>query len=146
MADVIAELHGESFEIGWSVASVRSLLTTPGTFAVIAVAENDRPEGFIMARIAAGEGEILSLATRPTSRRSGVARQLLEEALQILARQNCKDCFLEVAEDNAAALHLYRGCGFGNIGRRTAYYRSGYQSDSKDALILRCGLANSASN
>jgi len=40
--------------------------------------------------------------------------------------------FLEVAEDNEAAIHLYRSLGFQPIGRRPAYYR---RADGRVAAI-----------
>jgi ribosomal-protein-alanine N-acetyltransferase len=44
--------------------------------------------------------------------------------------------FLEVADDNPAALALYEGSGFEQAGRRRAYYA---RPDARraDALVLR---------
>jgi ribosomal-protein-alanine N-acetyltransferase len=47
--------------------------------------------------------------------------------------------FLEVAEDNAAALALYTAAGFATTGRRRAYYRRP-GGLLVDALMLRSPL------
>ena len=60
----------------------------------------------------------------PGLRRRGHARRLLDGALARAAKDGAKAVFLEVAEDNLAALDLYRACGFATIGRREGYYRS----------------------
>jgi ribosomal-protein-alanine N-acetyltransferase len=92
-----------------------------------------------MIQVAADESEILSIATAPAARRAGLAHALLVEAAARAALSQAKAMFLEVAEDNSAALALYRSCGFGVHGRRRGYYiRSGVQP--ADALLLRVKL------
>jgi ribosomal-protein-alanine N-acetyltransferase len=54
-------------------------------------------------------------------------------------RGDAKRIFLEVAEDNEAALALYRKLGFVELGRRKRYYeRAG--SEPVDALTLALTL------
>ena len=50
--------------------------------------------------------------------------------------------FLEVAEDNVAARALYERAGFGQIGRRKAYYAAP-DGGRTDALVLALDLAAS---
>jgi len=78
---------------------------------------------FIILSVAAGQAEILTLTTALNARRQGLARQLLDQASSALKKQKITELFLEVAEDNAAAIALYRSAGFTPIGRRPAYYR-----------------------
>jgi len=78
---------------------------------------------FIIVSAPAEQAEILTIATRETARRQGFGRQLIDHTVEQLRDQNASELFLEVAEDNAAALALYRGAGFLPIGRRPAYYR-----------------------
>ena len=70
---------------------------------------------------------------------SGLARALLIEAAAEAVKRGATTMFLEVAEDNLAALALYRDCGFTAHGRRRAYYMRG-GAQPVDALMLRVQL------
>jgi ribosomal-protein-alanine N-acetyltransferase len=96
-------------------------------------------QAFVLIRTAAGESEILTLATAPDARRQGMARALLVDAAAAAARQQVTAMFLEVAEDNRAALALYRGLGFVSNGRRPRYYRRS-NADWVDAVMLRANI------
>jgi ribosomal-protein-alanine N-acetyltransferase len=136
----LARIHQASFDECWGEDWFRSLLNRSGNLALVAknAAATDL-QSFILVQIAADESEILSIGTAPTARRSGLARALIAEAAAKAALRQAKAMFLEVAEDNFAALALYRSCGFAAHGRRRAYYiRSGGQA--VDALMLRVKL------
>jgi len=127
-AVVIAFLHGECFpDDKWSAAAVSEVLAMPGAFGFLAPGEaldHDpaAPHGFLVALAVAEECEILALGVRPAMRRHGVARRLLDCLLATVAGSSAA-VLLEVAEDNAAALALYRRAGFYRVGRRPSYYR-----------------------
>ncbi len=137
-ARAIAALHAASFRRGWSEDEIERLLldrnvlghrvTIGGTLA-----------GFILSRIAADEAEILSVATDRARRGRGLARALLRHHLGHLAGRGVRSVFLEVGEDNEAARRLYGRAGFGEIGRREAYYQDG-SADASAALVLRRDL------
>lgn len=75
--------------------------------------------GFIVSRPVAGqEWEILNLAVPPSSRRQGVARQLLRDVLE----RHRGEFFLEVRESNAPARTFYEKAGFRLVTRRSQYY------------------------
>jgi ribosomal-protein-alanine N-acetyltransferase len=76
----------------------------------------------------ADEAELLNLCTASPSRRKGVASALLEK----LRFDASGDIFLEVAENNDAAIALYTRLGWVPIGRRAAYYPSG-----ADAVVMK---------
>jgi len=78
---------------------------------------------FIIASFAADQAEILTLVTDPKLRRSGFARQLLAASETEFRARGGDIVFLEVAEDNIAAIALYKSCSFKPLGRRPAYYR-----------------------
>lgn len=124
-AATLAAIHAEAFPPGerWNTAAFADLLGMPGVCGWL-----DPEGGFILAREAGGEAEVLTLAVVPQARRQGVARRLVTSAVALLA---CP-VFLEVGEDNAAALSLYRSAGFAECARRRAYYGAG-----RDALVLR---------
>lgn len=135
-AEVLAELHQECFEEGWSAASFQATLETPGSFGYIAVSpSDDEPLGFGVFRVGGGEGEVLSIATRPSERGRGVAKALMHAALHEASEVGVETFFLEVAVDNVQAIGLYQALGFKETGRRPGYY--GRENGPRvDALIM----------
>ena len=114
--DLLAEVHATAFEQPWDAASFASLLGQDGV-AVLGDAD-----GFVLIRTVAGESEILTLAVRPEARRRGYGRLLVEGAVHQAGLDGATQLFLEVAEDNTAALALYRLTGFNQVGLRVGYY------------------------
>jgi ribosomal-protein-alanine N-acetyltransferase len=136
----LTRLHRTSFDAAWSEASFRETLVRPGALAFVGkdAAATDL-QSFIVIQLAADESEILTIATVGGARRAGLAHALIMEAAATAASHHAKAMFLEVAEDNSAALGLYRKCGFAEHGQRRAYYtRSG--GPPVDALLLRVKL------
>lgn len=138
-AESLARLHGECFPDRWNAESLRSLLHRPGCFALLA-GSDDSFGAFILVQLAGGEAEIQSLGTRCAARRGGFARSLVECAATESFRRGARSMFLEVAEDNGAALALYRNLGFAEVGKRRGYYPRGKEKPAADALILRNSL------
>ena len=139
-AALLASLHRQCFEDAWDEASFRSLLEGQGVFALTAKdASATESQAFILIQVVAEQSEILSIGTLPNARRSGLARVLLGEAAREALTRKAREMFLEVAEDNGAALALYSAAGFASAGRRRSYYgRPG--GFLVDALMLRSPL------
>ncbi len=91
--------------------------------------------GYLFARAAADEAEILNLAVREDHRRRGIGRCLLETALGDFWRVGVRTVYLEVRESNEAGQTFYQALGFREVGRRRSYY----QKPCEDALILARG-------
>jgi ribosomal-protein-alanine N-acetyltransferase len=124
----LAALHAQCFPDAWDAAAITALLATPGAFAF------HSHDGFVLARAAGGEGEILTLAVAPAARGRGLGRALLQAAITKAQSLGAETMFLEVGADNPAALALYAGLGFAKVGDRKAYY------NGRDALVLRLPL------
>ncbi len=144
-ARLMAALHAPAFpKEPWPADAMATMLESPGVFGLIIAAASPGPaptpaQGFILCRMAADEGEVLTLAVLPEMRRRGLGARLLERAQATLATCGITTLFLEVAEDNPAALALYQGSGFTQIGRRPHYYQRG--AGRVAALVLSCPLA-----
>jgi ribosomal-protein-alanine N-acetyltransferase len=123
-AEDCERMHGASFAFGWSKFDFESYLTDAHIIADGAIAEGRKGEmgGFILSRLTPPDAEILTFAVDPTRRGGGVGRMLLDKHLENLERGGARLVFLEVADDNAAALKLYGRAGFKEIGRRENYY------------------------
>lgn len=91
--------------------------------------------GFVAARAAAGQGEILNVAVHPQYTRRGIGRQLLAHALAELHVYGTMQISLEAAEHNAAANRLYEQAGFHRCVRRKNFYGVG-----RDAWIWEKNL------
>ena len=129
----LADLHAGAFSAPWDAAAFESLLGQAGVFAI------EAPEGFILIRSVADEAEILTLAVEPAARRRGVGARLVREGAAAAAARGATRLFLEVADDNPAALALYAGAGFAEAGRRPGYYARP-DGRRQDALILALNL------
>lgn len=131
-AGTMARIHAAAFPPGeaWSRDIFLLQLVLPNVIGLI-----DRAGGLILLRHAAGEGEILTLATDAARRRHGIGRRLLHHATEVLRDSGVAALFLEVSVTNCAARALYAGTGFRSVGRRRQYY-----ADGADALVMRLDL------
>ena len=129
-AALIAGMHHVCFAEPWTEKAMAELLALPGVHGWLACSEG-RPEGVVMARIAADEAEILTILVLPPYRRHGLARRLLDAALDNARTRGAGKMFLEVASSNQGAMQLYTKVGFIQVGRRKRYY-----ADGVDALLL----------
>lgn len=130
--DDMASLHTRAFagqDRAWSRDEFGTLLSGNTVFSV------GGTEAFAIGRAVAGEAELLTIATAPEARRKGLARAVLRAFEAEAERRNAVQFFLEVSEDNTAALALYRAEGYAEVARRAAYYR---RPDGRpvDALIM----------
>jgi len=135
----LAALHDACFADGWSADSLGVLLASPGVFALVAERDGG-PVGFVMARNAANEAEILTLAVLPAARRTGLGRALVGEAARRARLDGAALMFLEVAIANNAARALYGALGFEEAGRRKGYYVEHPGAAPSDALVLKAQL------
>ncbi len=139
-AGEVANLHGRLFSPGWDEAGMKALLEHPAATSLMAVSGNPKTVvGFVIGQLASDEAEILSIGTAPDWQRAGLGRMLLEGLIRAAKRGEAKRLFLEVAEDNEAALALYRALGFQETGRRKNYYQRPDGSKT-DALTLALDL------
>jgi ribosomal-protein-alanine N-acetyltransferase len=134
----IGELHGASFRRGWSEDEIERLLLDRSVITHRATIGRAFA-GFVMSRVAAGEAEILSIAVAASKKERGLAGRLLRHHLGRLVALAVRTVFLEVDEDNAPALRLYRKAGFREVGRRAGYYPAPGGKPS-NALVLRRDL------
>jgi ribosomal-protein-alanine N-acetyltransferase len=140
MVDLIARHHALSFQEPWSADAFSRMLSIPGTYGFVA-AFAQASVGFILARATVGEAEILTIAVDPPHRGKAIAYEMLLAALAEARQRGVQEMFLEVAEDNDAALKLYDKAGFVPVGRRPSYYKEAGRI--VDALTLRRALLGS---
>jgi len=87
-------------------------------------------------RVITDEMEIMRIAVAPEHRGQGIAAMLLSAGLREAVGFGASVSFLEVRSSNTAALALYKGQGFQQVGRRKGYYPENGGENREDALIL----------
>jgi [ribosomal protein S18]-alanine N-acetyltransferase len=139
-SETLAQLHAATFRRGWSGTEVEALLRQRGVSGLIGEYRGafgrSVVAGFCLLRSSGEEAEVLSIGVVPACRRRGVARALMEEALRRLYRDGASALLLEVEAGNEAALTLYDGLGFEQVGERPAYYAQGLDRP-RGALVMR---------
>ncbi len=131
-AAALAAIHAAAFPPGerWSADVMTLQLGLRGVFGWL------HPDGgMILARSVVEEAEVLTLAVAQSARRRGIGRHLVAATLAHAAFRGAASVVLEVSVENGAALGLYAGLGFIQVGRRAQYYAG------TDALILRAPSA-----
>ncbi len=140
---VMSTIHGAAFHRSWSDDEIAALLRDESILALVARRSSlfsaQRPVGFVIARKAADEAEVLTIAVLPDKQRRGIGRVLVENLLRRLYADRIAELFLEVDVANVAAVALYRRLGFREIGERTGYYRDPTGNRSA-ALVMRRDL------
>lgn len=124
-------LHEDSFAEAWSSKAFQDLVAMPASFGYLALDQRDDPMGFILCQGDKVEAEIITIATRKSHRRQGVAHKLLGYVCAQTDR-----LFLEVARDNQGAYTFYLREGFEQIAIRNDYYK---RTDGRhvDALVMQ---------
>jgi ribosomal-protein-alanine N-acetyltransferase len=133
--DAVLAIEQQSFTAPWS------------RVAFITELDNRREAHLLVARIGAGEGDIVGyigyrvvldemhvviIAVHPAWRRRGIARYMLCAAIEQARQAACIKATLEVRGSNTAAQQLYYHLGFAPVGVRPRYYTR----PTEDALIL----------
>ena len=118
-APLMSTIHRKSFSAGWPPAEMRLHIDKD-----LCLGLGDPLTAFILVQIGGDQADILTIATHPDHRRTGLARQLLTEAEQILQADGVETLFLDVSELNDSAKSLYKSCGYQAVGRRPRYYRT----------------------
>lgn len=136
-----ARLHAADFAHPWPADEIAAIIARPTTLAAAALdPTSGRLRGFVLARLAADEAEILTVAVDAALRGRGVGRALLSETLRQAGNAGARAIFLEVDEGNAPAIALYRRLGFSKVGERVGYYRR-RDGSRATASVMRKSLA-----
>ncbi|MBX7540213.1 GNAT family N-acetyltransferase [Qipengyuania sphaerica] len=113
----------------WTRRQVEDSLALPSTYTLLAGGDGERPKdgesaaGFVLARQAADEVELLLIAVHPDHRGKGLGRLLLDRFFASANERSAVKVFLEMRANNPAE-RLYRRAGFEQIGQRPDYYRT----------------------
>jgi [ribosomal protein S18]-alanine N-acetyltransferase len=131
-AMAIATISAACSATPWQEARICQELTNDYSLIAVAGPTGHAVAGYIFARLAADELEIIDLAVSPGERRKGVGSALVGSALGAVQPRSAFTAYLEVRCGNAPAIRLYEQCGF-----ITTYTRKRYYADTQeDALVM----------
>ena len=119
------EIHKRCFQNAWREKEFADLLNLPTSHLWM------NETGMLLCTHVADEMEILTFGVIPEHRRQGVGSQFLQKMFQYARQNKVQKIFLDVAEDNIAAIKLYEKMGFSLVHQRKGYYQNG----KIDALI-----------
>ncbi len=129
--DAVMEIERCSFAEPWTPGLFLRELKLPFSTTLVARSPDGQIAGYVCWWLVGDEVHLLNLAVHPDCRRQGLGRYLLETVLRAAAQAGARLVTLEVRDDNAAAIALYRAYGFHQVGVRRNYYAQG-----RHALIL----------
>jgi ribosomal-protein-alanine N-acetyltransferase len=99
--------------------------------------------GFIVGRLVpatdsniAVDAEIYNIGVDPGRQRTGCGRALVDEFFRICRERIVRSVWLEVRENNAAAIALYKKFGFAAVTIRKDFYRD----PRENGILMRCDL------
>jgi len=131
----LARIHALGFFRGWSRAEFVDFLDQSNTPVYIACDAKRRIAGFALIRLAADEAELLTIAVDPKWRGKRIGHALLTATFDDLMRSPARRMFLEVEDQNTAAIKLYKGQGFSTISSRKGYYAKA-DGSAATALVM----------
>ena len=139
MADAreLARIHALGFYRGWSSGEFESFLADAATPVYVACDARRRIAGFALIRVVEDESELLTIAVDPKWRGRRVGQALLRAVFDDLRLTPARRMFLEVSEDNAAAIKLYAREGFATISSRKGYYPKADGSQATALVMAR---------
>ena len=139
----VAELHATRFTRHWSDGEFHSLLSQSTVYGFVAKPQNSvnkaAPGGFVLAREAAGESEILTIAVNSKHTRQSIGWRLMQAVIRETRSRGAETMFLEVDQNNLPAIGLYAKLGFVKAGERKAYYADA-NGNKSTALVMRRDL------
>lgn len=131
-ATYFAEIHRLAFadKRPWSAQEIEEVMTAPTSICI------SMAKGFVLSRVIACEGEILTIAIEPPWQNQGLGGTLLTLALEEMKNQGAQEVFIEVKKDDSRLVQFYQTHGFDEIALRRGYYRRS-NGQLVDALIMR---------
>jgi ribosomal-protein-alanine N-acetyltransferase len=127
----VMKLEKAMFPDPWSPAAFKEQIEGEGWGAIVAECDG-QIIGYACYYIVSGESHLTNIGVDPKYRRKSVAKQLLDNILQVVTESNCEYIFLEVRPSNHGAVAFYECFHFDILYRRPNYYREPVE----DALVM----------
>jgi len=123
----IGDVHAislSSFPVSWSREDLLKEVYSENSLNLVAI-ENGKVLGYINIWYVYDEADVINVAVKEESRKRGIGRKLMLEAIGRLKDKGITDIYLEVRVSNLPAQRMYASLGFSTIGVRRKYYSNG---------------------
>ncbi len=136
--DAVQTIENAAQLTPWSTSHFRDCLNNANYLCQVATYDDDPVAFLILSRIL-DETHVLNVVVAPAWQRRGIARLMLEQAMNEARNDAMTVMYLEVRESNSGAQSLYRELGFEVCGVRKNYYRKG--DGHENAVLMQCLLS-----
>lgn len=142
----VMEIENAAFSHPWSFDLFQREMTHDWSTVLLATEIQDLPGkqrevilGFVIFWLVHDEVHILNVAVAREQRRHGIGRALMREAHRRGREQGAVLATLEVRQSNQAAIDLYLGLGYRQVGIRPKYYAD-ENDENEDAVLMVADL------
>lgn len=109
------------FSVPWTINGFFSMLMREDALFLVAE-DKDAIIGFCGAFLVMDQGDIVNVGVRKERQRQGIGTRLLQALIRKADEKGVTTLYLEVRASNQAAICLYEGLGFRQVGVRKEYY------------------------
>ncbi len=117
----IAELEKLYIDVPWNLEQLEESYDS-GLYDFFAEIRNDSVIAYGFVQWSGDEGNVCNIATKEEYRHKGIAFDILTIMEETAKLRNVNKLYLEVCEDNVAAVNLYEKKGYDRLYRRAKYY------------------------
>jgi ribosomal-protein-alanine N-acetyltransferase len=130
--NAVVAIETDAFSAPWKNETFMGLIGRDTVELLVMTHEVDGVIGYAVLWCILDQGELANLAVAPTHRGEGLGALLLHRVVDAARHRGVEKLFLEVRASNEAALALYSGFGFVEVGQRKGYY----ESPKEDARVM----------
>lgn len=138
----VLEIEQSVYNFPWSIGIMQDCLKM--NYECVVVETNANVIAYVIVSAATDEAHILNLCVAKEYQGQGVGKFLLEHIYGLLSLNKICTIFLEVRPSNFAAVALYLGSGFHQVGERKDYYPA--EHGREDALVMAKTLIDEKNN
>ena len=134
--NAVVAIESEAFATPWQSETFLGLIGRDTVELLVMTDVSADVIGYAVLWCITDQGELANLAVAPALRGNGLGGHLLRSVMRIARDRGVKKLFLEVRASNQAALALYAGFGFDDVGLRKGYY----DAPKEDARVMLATL------
>jgi ribosomal-protein-alanine N-acetyltransferase len=123
-----------NFESPWSPKAINESVQKGSVYVAVKNSDENAILGYIIIYEGFDTVEIMNIAVDDDCKRQGIGEKLLTYIINKY-RESSLDIWLDVRDNNEAAIKLYEKKGFEQIGLRKGYYAD--ETPPRDALTMK---------
>ena len=128
----VVEIDRSSFTLPWTERSFKYEIEENRAARCWVMTVDESVASMLVLWMILDEAHIATIATHPSFRRRGFAKQMLAKSLISAREEGALKALLEVRARHMVAQKIYCDIGFVEVGRRPMYYRD----NGEDAVLM----------